>query len=310
MSSLLGNTLSAAQTTIGNLGNIVGGRTLLHAQDPDNFEYYYCSLELVDSGGTNQLAFLPFPILPDNIVESKTQIIAQNKTLGGLNLMYNSGFTPFDISLQGSFGRRLRVFFGKETPVDFGTVDTKYWLSLSKNNSGAGQPTNDNKFLIKTGYGLIKMLESMIKASWMDASGEPMFLIFRNYAFNSHYYVEVLNHSYSQTIDRNVIWNYSLSLRAIAPAVTKTDFQSRYQDLMQKSAMTYVGKSLTQLNSTISDALYNGILPPSIMMVLPTNLFNAIPNVAMSGLANGVTTGVSWAASNAASLGGKVLSLI
>jgi hypothetical protein len=275
MAGLLGNTIGAAQTFVGNIGNIIGGRTLLHAMQPDNFEYYLCSLELVDDpqdgGSSSQIAVLPFTVMPDNMVTSKTQIMSQNKTIRGLNLLHNSGFTPFDINLQGSFGRKLRFFWGKDVPERLRDriVTTQDSLSGYENTS-SNAAVGGNKFLIKTGYGQAKLLEKMIEMSWQTTSiNKSLYLIFRNYAWNQHVYVEVLNHAYSQTIERNAIWNYSLNMRAIAPAVTAKTFADRYAEMMKISALTYAGKSLTKLNAAVADALSSDVLPPSINGLIP-----------------------------------------
>ena len=45
------------------------GKAGLHSIAPDNFEYYMCSFELLDSSGETK-AFMMFPIMPNSIVYS------------------------------------------------------------------------------------------------------------------------------------------------------------------------------------------------------------------------------------------------
>ena len=73
--------------------------------------------------------------------------------------------------------------------------------------------------LIKTGYGLIKMLKNIIDESFkIDDKGNPCILIFNNYALNTHYVVEVMQSSFSQSVENNMIWYYNIEMKAVAPA--------------------------------------------------------------------------------------------
>ena len=84
------------------------GRAGLHALLPENFEYYMCSLELLDDNG-NTKGFLMFPVMPSNVVETKTAIASVTKTNAGVVTLFNPTFVPRDISIQGTFGRKLRL---------------------------------------------------------------------------------------------------------------------------------------------------------------------------------------------------------
>ena len=55
------------------------GRAGIHALAPDNFEYYGCSLELLDSNG-NIVGLIDFAVMPNNIVETKTTMMQITKT--------------------------------------------------------------------------------------------------------------------------------------------------------------------------------------------------------------------------------------
>jgi hypothetical protein len=46
----------------------------------------------------------------------------------------------------------------------------------------------------------------------------PYVLLFNNYALNSSYVVEVLSSSFNQSVENNMLWFYSLEMKAVAPA--------------------------------------------------------------------------------------------
>lgn len=186
------------------------GRIALHAIAPDNFEYYMCSLELVDSVGETK-GFMTFAVMPNNIMETKTQIASVTKTNKGIVTLFNNSFTPRDITLQGTFGRKFRLLLGmKET-------ENVSKIPFFGGNLGFNLMGSD--VLVKTGYGLTKMMKSMIDKSFeLDDKGNPCILIFKNYALNTKYVVEVLQSSFSQSVENNMLWYYSLEMKGVAPA--------------------------------------------------------------------------------------------
>lgn len=206
---IAGNTVnSVVENARGAVSTI--GKGALHSLAPDNFEYYMCSLELLDSSG-NTKGFMSFAVMPNNIMESKTQIASITKTNKGIVTLFNSTFVPRDISLQGTFGRKFRLLTGMKE------VESVSNIPYFGGNLGFNFKGDD--VLIKTGYGLIKMLKNIIDESFkIDDKGNPCILIFNNYALNTHYVVEVMQSSFSQSLENNMIWYYNIEMKAVAPA--------------------------------------------------------------------------------------------
>lgn len=188
------------------------GKAAIHAIFPDDFEYYMCGLELIDSQG-NTRAYMNFPVMPNNIMENKTQIATITKTNHGVVTQFNSSFNPRDISVQGTFGRKLRLVTNTYAPND------DKGFSLFSTGVSAIDMFTAQKMSIHTGYGLVKILQKIVLESQkLDRYSKPYMLIFYNYALNTHYIVEVMQDSYSQSMENNAIWYYSLEMKAVADA--------------------------------------------------------------------------------------------
>jgi hypothetical protein len=203
LTSVYQNTLSVVSTM---------GKAALHALVPDDFEYYMCALELIDSQG-NTRAYMNFPVMPNNIMENKTQIATITKTNNGVVTQFNSSFNPRDISIQGTFGRKLRLVSGTYAPED------DRGISLFSVGVPAIDMFTAQKVDVRTGYGLVKILQKIVQRSQqLDFYYKPYVLVFYNYALNTHYIVEVMQDSYSQSMENNCLWYYSLEMKAVAPA--------------------------------------------------------------------------------------------
>src|ERR1035437_26712 len=188
------------------------GRAALHSLYPNEFEYYACALELIDSNGSTE-EFFVFPVMPDSIDEANMSNTNIKKKAYGVVSLHNTSFIPFPIKISGSFGRKFRIMLG-------GTEFSNSGFSFEKFKSDplgeAAAVFNTN---VKTGYGAFKVLERIVKSSLMnDKYGLPRKLFFYNLALNSNYLVEFLTLAKSQSIQKNMIWNYNLDMKAIAPA--------------------------------------------------------------------------------------------
>lgn len=246
--SILGNSVNAvAEQSRSVLFTI--GKAALHSIAPDNFEYYLCSLELLDSSG-NSKGFLSFVVMPNNYLENRTQVATVTKTQSGVTTLFNSTFVPRDISIQGTFGRKLRLLLGMK---EVGTA--------------AGIPFFNGQFgkvlgqevLVKTGYGLTKMLQKMVDTAYkLDDDGQPHILLFNNYSLNTNYVVEILQDSYSQSIENNMLWYYSLEMKAVAPqsAVQRQDgfsYQTQFLTTVASGAIAKgIGKILNSVTRSIN----------------------------------------------------------
>lgn len=238
--AILGNTVNAVRESARSLLASVG-LAGLHAMAPDNFEYYLCSLELLDSAG-NTKGFLSFTTMPNNYLESRTQIASVTKTQSGITTLFNSTFVPRDISIQGTFGRKLRFLIGSKEVQEKDDKSVPFF-------NGQFARIEDQEILIKTGYGMTKMLQKMIEMAYqLDDEQQPHILLFSNYSLNTNYVVEILQDSYSQSIENNMLWFYSLEMRAVAP-----------QSVLQRGKEYGVtSQTITQVASgSIADSLGN-----------------------------------------------------
>lgn len=195
----------AIQATRGAL--VETGRAAIHAIAPDEYEYYLCSLELLDGSGERQ-GFISFVVMPDQIVESHTPIQTMTKTHSGIVTTFNPSFSPIDITISGTFGKKFRLVTGLADPMKRkgGGLNLSFG-KLATTTVGA-----------KSGYGLMKILEHiLIKSEKIDEStGKPYFVIFNNYAFNTHYVVNIVNYNFQQSYDQNMIWHYNVVMKAVA----------------------------------------------------------------------------------------------
>lgn len=234
------------------------GKSALHTLAPDNFEYYMCSLELLDSAGSSK-GLIYFVVMPNNISENNSRLVNVTKTNAGVSTLFNETFVPKDISIQGTFGRKFRLLMGMK---EVGNVST---IPLFGGNMMFG--VLDDASLVKSGYGLIKMLKKMIDSSHkLDDKGNPLILIFNNYAFNSHYVVEVMQDSYQQSTENNMIWYYSLEMKAVAPASAIFTQEQTNQKLLTMVASKSIAKGLTNI---INDTTRAAIGPFNIDLMRP-----------------------------------------
>lgn len=223
------------------------GRGGLHALSPEDFEYYLCSFELLDSSGNTQ-AFMSFPVMPDSIVESTSHPTTVSKTTSGNTVLFNSSFAVKDISISGTFGRKLRVLTGQQPLENGGKLP---FFSDTVNLGVLGDST-----IIKSGYGLVKMLERILAQSHLlDTNGKPHLLIFSNYSFGSRYLVEVLNDAYQQSIETTAVWYYSLEMKAVADAQLSALARQSKKDrsFLGQVANQALSQTLTNILSSVAD---------------------------------------------------------
>lgn len=225
--STIENTLNAALTV---------GKAALHVMSPDNYEYYMCSLELIDCSN-NQIGFISFIVMPNNISESTQPIQSQTKTKNGMVTLFNDSFAPVNIAIQGTFGRKFRLVVGNVDPSEKG----KKFLNGYLGKLGS-------TITVKSGYGLTRVLKYILqKANELDDSGRPYLLLYNNYSFNSSYVVDVVNYSFTQSIENNMLWYYDIQLKAIAPgSAVKTQKQNNAQ-LLKTVSFNAMTQGLTNL---------------------------------------------------------------
>lgn len=252
------------------------GREFLNSMHPREFEYYACAFELVDENGT-RVEFFSFPVIPQSIQENKTSLANIKKTFGGIVVTNQSTFVPFDISISGNFGRKMRkvdyesfaevVNVGKPKSQKVikpdGTIEDQISQDLSE-----VVVTNMFSTDYKTGYGCTKILETIFqRAQSTDLNRKPLRLFFYNLSLSSNYLVEPISLSISQAREQNMIWQYSMNLKALAPA--KYVFSQYTSSLKQLRSYTKKNVRMTQKANIINELLKNvisGMTPVEAVM--------------------------------------------
>ena len=187
----------------------------MNVKHPDEFELYVIALELIDSK-RNTLKYFVFPVMPSTIDDTIQQVHNIKRTLGGITVLSSNTFVPTDVNLQGSFGRKLRVLVGG-TLTDFVSAfkDNSGKLTRSSFKKGT-QEFFDNR--VKTGYGSCKVLQEIIQDSnTLDDNGGVKTLIFHNLALGNSYIVKPINLKFMMSQETNMIWNYNLVFKTLAP---------------------------------------------------------------------------------------------
>ena len=230
------------------------GRAAANTLYKNEFEYYMLGLELTDFEG-NTIDYFAFPVMPSSITKNETTRLNVKKTYGGITVINSKSFTPSEVQIKGNFGRNFKIM------VDVGqsTIFKAFKFSL-KNGINDVSDIDESKLVqnpvqfdvaIKTGYGCIKILQSIInKAAGTDDRGKSFKLYLYNPALGESYLVVptpnplVFSQNDSQS---NMIWQYVLNLIAIAPISGNTlqgnnssNVNILSPDIVQKATSTFV----------------------------------------------------------------------
>lgn len=230
--SIISNTINS---TIESLSSAVVsmGQSAVHSLIPNEYEYYLCAFTLYDSS-KSKVGYMSFIVMPNQITESHTPIQNLVKTHGGIVTVFNSSFTPVDITIAGTFGKKWRLITGMTDP------------NSSKSSSGIlNSGILSGGITVHSGYGLTKLLERIIeRTTQLDDNNKPYTLIFHNYAFNTGYIVNITNYTFSQSYEQNMIWQYQITMKATG----------------DESAFSSSGSSLLSTLSTVANnAISNGL---------------------------------------------------
>lgn len=203
----------AIETVAGMTANMTRG--VMHSMYPNDFEYYMMSFELINSKGVRE-NMLVFPVLPEEITQSVNTLSSVKKTSSAVVAMFNPTFVPYQISISGTFGKRLRILLGEKEILGIG-----FNIRSKVGKQSGSKPTSTWNTSIKTGYGVTKVLEGILeKSQSLDIDGKPYRLVFNNASFNNDTVVEINNYRFSQSArSNNGYWDYAIQMTAIAPAV-------------------------------------------------------------------------------------------
>ena len=207
---------------------------------PDDFEYYLCSLELVNHKDERK-GFLSFSVMPEQISESYTPIQTMIKTHNAVVTLFNDSFAPVDINIAGTFGRKIRLLLNYKDP--WIQTGGRQFLALNFGKV-AGVDVG-----VKTGYGMTKVLQHILNVSSKTEaeSGKPYYLKFYNYALNTAYLVDVVNYTVNQSMGSNMIWNYQMTLRAVAPLSSFSNIGNKMKNLLPEVAANSVANGVTNI---------------------------------------------------------------
>lgn len=216
---------------------VTAGRAVIHSLYPNDFEYYALSLELVDDE-FNTLQILHFPVMPNGISVTRASPLNIKKTGYGYFTQYSDTFQAYNISINGTFGRKFRILLHKEE--------------------------NDNKLKnfdlnVKTGYGVTKLLEDIVlqsqqmteKTTEYGKVSSHKFLFLYNLTFNQQFVVEVVNFQVQQSVENNIMWNYNLELRAIGDVTKIEGFDSK-ANLKNLLTNAFLNKSVNTVFNNIT----------------------------------------------------------
>lgn len=228
------------------------GKSVLNVKYPTEFELYTVALELVDADNKT-LKYFIFPINPSSLDEANNRITNIIKTAGGVTALGNTTFVPVDINLTGNFGRKFKILLGSDY-VDFissfKTADGR--ITADSVAAGFTQTFDDR---VKTGYGCLKLLEEMCQEADLIDSKGPRRLIWYNLAFGSAYVVRPMSFKINMTQDSNMIHNYSLQLKAIAPLASLKTSKDLENDRKNVASTTYVQSQTNRLVNGLSNIL-------------------------------------------------------
>lgn len=196
-----------------------GGRAFLHSKHPDEFEYYMCSIEIVDANDSNNiLDFITFPIMPESIRISDQKIQNTTKTSNGIVVLENFSFVPKTITISGNFGRRFKLVAGGGGSFPAAITSEKV-ADTFESKDGKRLKLPEFSINVKNGYGMTKVLEKIFNKSSSISNEVPVQMFFYCQAFNANYLVQPINIQFSQSKStNNMFWEYSMTLKAIAPA--------------------------------------------------------------------------------------------
>jgi hypothetical protein len=227
------------------------GRAGLHALFPKDIEYYFLAIELVDSQG-NTVDYFAWPILPDEIKETQTEITNIRKTMGGVNVLKNPTFNPRTISIRGDFGRRFKLLLDGK-PIELGGFS----LSMQNGKFNINPPnlldSNVAQFssFVKSGYGCVKVLESIKeKSKKLDGDQQPFALYLYNPILGNNYQVEF--NSFSQRQDKseyNMRPAYDIQLTAIAPLDSVLSRRANLKSVLKNLSLSNLQKTANSVAS-------------------------------------------------------------
>ena len=223
------------------------GKSGVSSLFPNDIELYFFALELVSNGKI--LEYFVFPVNPQSIKESNTPLMNVKRTAGGITTLSTQTFVPTDITFSGNFGRNFKFLVNSQL-ISFSSLSFGDLSNITANNiSQQFSPT------IKSGYGCMKILERIVnKANQINKeTGQPSQLYLYNLALGNNYLVKPVNVTFSQDLNSNMIWNYTLSLKSLARIedITNTNQNTLTAQLSANAIVQKAGDEALQFAKNI-----------------------------------------------------------
>lgn len=252
----MASSVSSAQNRLLGLMESVG-RPALATLFPNDFEVYLCTLELVTADGET-IDFFTFPVMPESISKQEIKRNSIRNTAGGITVLSSPTYTPQEISIKGNFGRSFKILIGdtESNAAAYSMSSGKYDIS---DLTGKVKSTINTVFdaSIKTGFGATRMLKAIIsKSNGVDDKGRPFKLYFYNLAFGESYLVVVPPNgiTFSQNMQKNMIWEYNLNMTAVAPLEAVKNAPTS-TSMVKKLVSAAVTKTVNDLATYIASVL-------------------------------------------------------
>lgn len=228
---------------------------------PHEFEWYMIALELA-TADNRTIDYLTFPIMPNSLSKVEQNRTSIKKSLSGVTVLQNSALPLGEIVLQGNFGRGFKNLVGINNDVSIGAL--AYSMKAGKYDLYSLQEGSNRKIpkvktfntAVKTGYGVVKMLQAMLsKSVGHDSSGRPFRLFFYNMAFGESYQVVVPPNGvrFYQDLSNNMIWNYDLRLTIVAPLDAVVKDSRKWKQLATSAIKGSVDIVSTEVKNVVGD---------------------------------------------------------
>jgi hypothetical protein len=216
------------------------GRGALHAIAPDDFELYACTFELIDSQGVIEDIF-HFPVMPSGISVGRQSLVNIKKSGTAYMSQFNDSFVGRNVNLSGTFGKKFRLMISKGEGANI------------HEKGGTGKLFNNFDLNVKTGYGAVKLLERIIESSQkLDDYGNPKLLVFYNSTINHNHVIEVLNFQLQQSLENNMMWNWSIEIKSVANVDDLLFNGNSKKHLIELLAVSTLNKVINKVFDNIS----------------------------------------------------------
>lgn len=228
---------------------------------PHEFEWYMIALELA-TADNKTIDYLTFPIMPNSLSKVEQNRTSIKKSMSGVTVLQNSALSLGEIILQGNFGRGFKNLVGINNDVSAGAL--AYSMKAGKYDLYSLKEGSNNKIpkaktfnvAIKTGYGVIKMLQAILsKSVGYDNQGRPFRLFFYNMAFGENYQVVVPSNGirFYQDISNNMIWSYDLRLTVVAPLDAVVKDSKKWKRLAASAIQGSIDIVSSEIKNVVGD---------------------------------------------------------